>query len=209
MLCDTYTNFLISDNSLFSSGHDSDSEERKENGTPAVRTHVAPKQTPTGGAAAAGGKGLFDDDEEEDNDFFGGKSPKKPDSSKSAEIRVKVLHSCHLVVTVFYFNFSPVVQQKPKPKTHIDLFDDEDEDGDIFSGSASTSTQSKKEVVEKMDKPPEKKANNNLSFLLLIALKNSSELFILLFICFFLCSCINIFLSLDATWGYFHIWSCD
>ncbi|XP_013888877.1 WASH complex subunit FAM21 isoform X2 [Austrofundulus limnaeus] len=125
---------IFPDNRLFSSGQDSDSEERKENGTPAVRTHVAPKQTPTGAAAAAagGGKGLFDDDdeEEEDDDFFGGKSPKKPDS---------------------------IVHKKPKPKTHIDLFDDEDEDGDIFSGSSSISTQSKREFVEKSDKSPEKK----------------------------------------------------
>lgn len=83
-----YLNFLLSDNGLFSSGRDSDLEEGKENGTPAVRTHVAPKQTPPGAAVAGGGKGLFDDDEEEDDDFFGGKSPKKPDSCKSTEIGV-------------------------------------------------------------------------------------------------------------------------
>ncbi|XP_017286612.1 WASH complex subunit 2 isoform X2 [Kryptolebias marmoratus] len=123
---------IFPDNSLFSSGRDSDSEERTENGSPAVRTSIAPKQTPTGAAAGGGGgKGLFDDDEEEDDDFFSGKSLKKPDS---------------------------IVQEKPKPKSHIDLFDDEDdEDGDIFSGRAPPSTQSKREVVEKTDKPSEKK----------------------------------------------------
>uniref|UniRef100_A0A3Q2ZRU5 WASH complex subunit 2C n=1 Tax=Kryptolebias marmoratus TaxID=37003 RepID=A0A3Q2ZRU5_KRYMA len=134
---ETKTNVTVKDNSLFSSGRDSDSEERTENGSPAVRTSIAPKQTPTGAAAGGGGgKGLFDDDEEEDDDFFSGKSLKKPDS----------------------------VQEKPKPKSHIDLFDDEDdEDGDIFSGRAPPSTQSKREVVEKTDKPSEKKPPGAIS----------------------------------------------
>ncbi|KAM4599744.1 WASH complex subunit 2 isoform 4-T4 [Fundulus diaphanus] len=57
-------------------------------------------------------------------------------------------------------DFFSAVQEKPKPKTSIDLFDDEDdEDGDIFGGkhNAATPAQSKREVEEEKDKPPEKK----------------------------------------------------
>lgn len=96
MFCDTQANFVLSANSLFSSERDSDSEERKENGTPAVRTHNAPKQTPTG-AVGGGGKGLFDDEEEEDDDFFSDKSLKNSDSSKWIEIgTVYSIHSALL-----------------------------------------------------------------------------------------------------------------
>lgn len=77
MFCDTQPNFLVSANSLFSSERDSDSND----GTAAVGTHDAPKETPTG-AVGGGGNGLFDDEEEEDDDFFSDKSQKKPDSSK-------------------------------------------------------------------------------------------------------------------------------
>uniref|UniRef100_A0A3P8T689 FAM21/CAPZIP domain-containing protein n=1 Tax=Amphiprion percula TaxID=161767 RepID=A0A3P8T689_AMPPE len=121
---------IFPDNSLFSSGNESDSEERKENGTAPLKTSAASKQVPTGAAAGGGGGGLFDDDDEND-DFFSGKSLKKSDSAK---------------------------QEKPKPKKAIDLFDD-DEDGDIFSNkySAPTPAQSKKDVVEEQVKPPEKK----------------------------------------------------
>lgn len=50
-------------------------------------------------------------------------------------------------------------QEKPKPKKAIDLFDEDDEDGDIFSEkySAPAPAQSKKEVVEEQVKHPEKK----------------------------------------------------
>uniref|UniRef100_A0A1A7X315 Family with sequence similarity 21, member C n=1 Tax=Iconisemion striatum TaxID=60296 RepID=A0A1A7X315_9TELE len=122
---------ILPDNNLFSSGVESDSEQRKENGAPAVKTDVAPKQV-SPGAGGAGGGGLFDDDEEDD-DFFSGKSLKKPDS---------------------------IVQEKSKAKRPIDLFDDEDdEDGDIFSSkySTPTSTQSQREVVVEKEKPPERK----------------------------------------------------
>lgn len=97
------------------------------------------------------------------------------------------------------------MQEKPKPKTHIDLFDDEEEDGDIFKGSAPTSNQSKKEVVEK---PPEKKANRKLELSATDQINNvrfSSNCLAIVF----LCSCSTILLCLDATWGYFHIWSCN
>uniref|UniRef100_A0A3B5LWJ1 FAM21/CAPZIP domain-containing protein n=1 Tax=Xiphophorus couchianus TaxID=32473 RepID=A0A3B5LWJ1_9TELE len=121
---------IFPDNSLFGSGQSSDSEERKENSTPAVRTKTAPTQPLTGaGSGGDGGAGgLFDDDE--DDDFFSGKTLKKSDSA---------------------------VQDKLK--NSIDLFDDEDDDGDIFSGKfkAATPTQSKKESGEEKDKPPEKK----------------------------------------------------
>ncbi|XP_054885666.1 WASH complex subunit 2C isoform X2 [Poeciliopsis prolifica] len=123
---------IFPDNSLFGSGQISDSEERKENGTPGVGTKTAPTQTHTGAAGGGGGgvRGLFDDDE--DDDFFSGKTPKKSDSA---------------------------VQEKAKLKNSIDLFDDEDDDGDIFSGKfkAATPTQSKKESEEEKHKPPEKK----------------------------------------------------
>ncbi|XP_070833544.1 WASH complex subunit 2C isoform X1 [Chaetodon trifascialis] len=118
---------IFPDNSLFSSGNDSDSVGSKENGTPA-----APKQVPTltGGV---GGGGLFDDeDEDDDDDIFSSKSLKKSDSAG---------------------------QEKPKPKKALDLFDEDDEDGDIFSEkySAPAPAQSKKEVVEEPVKHPEKK----------------------------------------------------
>lgn len=121
---------IFPDNNLFSSGNESDSEERKENGTAPLKTSTASKHVLTGAAAHGGGGGLFDEDDEDD-DFFSGKSLKKSDSAK---------------------------QEKPKPKTAIDLFDD-DEDGDIFSDkySAPTQTQTKKDVVEEQVKPPEKK----------------------------------------------------
>lgn len=113
---------------------------------------------------------------------------------------------CVCVYDCVFDLFLSVVQEKPKPKTHIDLFDDEEEDGDIFKGSAPTSTQTKKEVLDKMEKPPEKKANrkfepfatdqkNNVRF-------SSNYVAI-----FFLRSCCTILLCLDAAWGYFHIWS--
>ncbi|XP_008427836.1 WASH complex subunit FAM21 isoform X5 [Poecilia reticulata] len=125
----------LNDNSLFGSGQSSDSEERKENKTPAVGTKTTPAQTLTGAGGGGGGGGgliggLFDDDE--DDDFFSGKTLKKSDSA---------------------------VQEKAKLKNSIDLFDDEDDDGDIFSGKfkAATPTQNKKEPEEEKDKPPEKK----------------------------------------------------
>ncbi|XP_072247086.1 WASH complex subunit 2 isoform X2 [Leuresthes tenuis] len=121
---------IFPDNSLFSSGQESDSEGNKENGTPAVKTNAAPKQVRSLTGGSGGGSGLFDD-EDEDEDFFSGKSLKKSDSA---------------------------VPEKPKPTRAIDLFDDEDdEDGDIFSDkyNAPSVTQSKK--VEEKDKTPEKK----------------------------------------------------
>lgn len=51
------------------------------------------------------------------------------------------------------------VKEKPKPKKVIALFDEDDEDGDIFNEklSAPTPAQSKKEAVEEQGKPPDKK----------------------------------------------------
>ncbi|XP_042357922.1 WASH complex subunit 2 isoform X2 [Plectropomus leopardus] len=68
---------IFPDNSLFSSGNDSDSVESKENGTPAA---PKTKQFPVGAGVSGGGGGLFDD-EDEDDDFFSGKSLKKSDSA--------------------------------------------------------------------------------------------------------------------------------
>ncbi|XP_029962354.1 WASH complex subunit 2 isoform X2 [Salarias fasciatus] len=63
---------IFPDNNLFSSGNESDPEERKENGITAPKTNTISKQV--------GGGGLFDD-EEEDDDFFGSKTLKKADSA--------------------------------------------------------------------------------------------------------------------------------
>ena len=62
------------------------------------------------------------------------------------------------------WGFFAAGQEKPKPKNAIDLFDDDDDDGDIFSEkySAPTPAQSKKEVVEEQVKPPEKKVKINI-----------------------------------------------
>ncbi|KAM9726555.1 WASH complex subunit 2 isoform 3-T3 [Menidia menidia] len=117
---------IFPDNSLFSSGHESDSAESKENGTLSVKGSTAPKQVHIGAIGSGVGSGLFDDEDEED-DFFSGKSLKKTDS---------------------------VAPEKPKPKRAIDLFDDEeDEDGDIFS--APPVTQSKR-VEERDKPPEKK-----------------------------------------------------
>lgn len=52
-------------------------------------------------------------------------------------------------------------QVKPKPKTSIDLFDDDDdEEGDIFGAKYSVTAQNKKGVDEEQIKPPEKKVKN-------------------------------------------------
>lgn len=50
-------------------------------------------------------------------------------------------------------------KDKPKPKKVVDLFDEDDDDGDIFNEkfSAPPPAQSKKEVVEEQGKPPDKK----------------------------------------------------
>uniref|UniRef100_A0A8C7X5A0 FAM21/CAPZIP domain-containing protein n=1 Tax=Oryzias sinensis TaxID=183150 RepID=A0A8C7X5A0_9TELE len=80
---------------------------------------------------ATGGGGLFDNDDEDEDDFFSGNGLKKPNS---------------------------VVQEKPKLKKAVDLFDDEDSE-DIFNEKYSPQlTQSKKEVVvEEKKKSSEKK----------------------------------------------------
>ncbi|XP_035028958.1 WASH complex subunit 2 isoform X3 [Hippoglossus stenolepis] len=64
---------IFPDNSLFSSGKDSDSVESKENGTPVPKTSAPSKAVPAG--AGLGG-GLFDD--EEDDFFNAGKEKPKP-----------------------------------------------------------------------------------------------------------------------------------
>lgn len=150
--------FLSTDNSLFSSGNDSDSVGSKENGSPAPETNAASKQVPTGAAVGGGGSGLFDE-EEEDDDFFSGKSLKKSDSGKCVRIDATTVQ-----VQVGSSPSNPPVfplfsAGQKKPKKAVDLFDEDNEDGDIFSEkySASTPAQSKKEVVEEQVKPPEKK----------------------------------------------------
>ncbi|XP_029691529.1 WASH complex subunit 2 isoform X3 [Takifugu rubripes] len=77
--------------------------------------------------AGFAGGGLFEDDEDDD-DFFGGSSTKKSDSAGPA-----------------------------KTKTPIDLFADDDEDGDIFSEKFSAPAQSKKDIAAESGQHPEKK----------------------------------------------------
>lgn len=58
------------------------------------------------------------------------------------------------------------MQEKSKPKKAIDLFDEDDEDGDIFSEKTSVPApaQNKKEVVaEEHVKHPEKKVQTDFS----------------------------------------------
>lgn len=77
------SHFLPTESSLFSSGNNSESEESKQNGTPAPKTTAPSKLVPVG--AVRGGGGLFDDeedDDDDDDDFFSGKSLKKADSGK-------------------------------------------------------------------------------------------------------------------------------
>lgn len=52
-------------------------------------------------------------------------------------------------------------QEKVKPKKPIDLFADDDEDGDIFSEKYSAPTTSKKEAEKQQTKQPEKKVKTN------------------------------------------------
>lgn len=63
-----------------------------------------------------------------------------------------------------FFLYFPAGKEKPKPKRAVDLFDEDDEDGDIFSDkySVPTPAQSKKEAVEEQAKPPEKKVKINV-----------------------------------------------
>lgn len=72
--------------------------------------------------------------------------PWDPDPSK---------HCC-----CFFFYLFVAGQEKVTPKKTIDLFDDGDEDGDIFSEKYRTPASSKKEVVEEQVKHPEKKVEN-------------------------------------------------
>lgn len=63
-----------------------------------------------------------------------------------------------------YFCSFAAGKEKPKPQKATDLFDEDDEDGDIFSEKYSTPppAQSKKEAVEEQTKPPEKKVTTLL-----------------------------------------------
>lgn len=66
-----------------------------------------------------------------------------------------------------FLHLFSAIQENLKPKTAIDLFDDEEEeDGDIFSDkySAANANQSKKEVVEKTVKTPEKKVSKGMIY---------------------------------------------
>lgn len=64
-----------------------------------------------------------------------------------------------------FFPASSAVKEKHKPKKTIDLFDDDEEDGDIFSEkfSAPALAQSEKEVVEEQGKPPDKKVKISIN----------------------------------------------
>lgn len=154
------SNDLLSTDSLFSSGKASDSVESKENGTQAPKTSAPSKAVPAGAVVAGGG--LFDD---EDDDLFNGKSQQKSDTGKFVRIP-SILQQSRFSwdphpYFVCYFSAG---KEKPKPKTTIDLFYEDDEDGDIFSDkhSVPVPAQSKKEAVVEQAKPPEKKVKINM-----------------------------------------------
>lgn len=68
-------------------------------------------------------------------------------------------------------NFFSPPTEKSKPKKAVDLFDDDDNDeGDIFSGkfSAAPPAQSTKEAVAEKEKQPEKKVKMISQVLLLL-----------------------------------------
>lgn len=155
-------NLLSTDNNLFGSGNNSESVESKENGVPGPKTNAASKQVSTGAGVGGGGGGLFDDDD--DDDFFSGKSLKTSESGEFVRLCTSVLQFrwdplLLIVCWVLLFFIFSAVKDKPKPKKVVDLFDEEDEDGDIFSekSSAPAPAQNKKEVVEEQGKPPDKK----------------------------------------------------
>lgn len=102
-----------------------------------------------------------------------------------------------LVVFFFSFFFS-AGQEKPKPKKAIDLFDDDDEDGDIFSAkySVPTPAQSKKEGVEEQVKYPEKKVNINRNLRLKMMAHSINN-------------CTNDIFSLGVFLFLFFLWSID
>uniref|UniRef100_H3CTE0 FAM21/CAPZIP domain-containing protein n=1 Tax=Tetraodon nigroviridis TaxID=99883 RepID=H3CTE0_TETNG len=88
----------------------------------------APTRQPSS-VAGFGGGGLFEDDnDDDDDDFFGGKSTKKSESAGPE-----------------------------KTKKSVDLFADDDEDGDIFSEKCSTPAQSAKDAAPEPTKCPKKK----------------------------------------------------
>lgn len=111
------------------------------------------KQVPAGGAVAGGG--LFEDEDDED-DFFSGKSQKKPGKCGSipANNRRGSGGTHHFDALVF-----KAQQEKVGAKKPIDLFADDDEDGDIFSEKYSTPAASKKEAEKEQPKQTEKKVN--------------------------------------------------
>lgn len=161
-------NPFSTDNNLFSSGNDSDSVETKENGAPGPKTNASSKQVSTGAGFGGGGSGLFDDDEDED--FFSGKSLKASDSGEfglfSATVHIHVQMGSspfNYVVGVFIF---PAAKDKPKPKKVIDLFDEDDEEGDIFSEKldATAPVQGTKEVAEEKGNPPDKKVPKSIIY---------------------------------------------
>ncbi|KAM9804220.1 WASH complex subunit 2C [Neosynchiropus ocellatus] len=120
---------IFPDNGLFGSGNDSDSLESKDNGSPSTKSLSASKKTASLPSIGGGGiaGGLFDD-EEDDNDFFSGKSTKQSASSGN-----------------------------DKQRKTVDLFAEDDEDGDIFGEKNRAPASTKKAPVEEHLKPPEKK----------------------------------------------------
>ncbi|XP_053731690.1 WASH complex subunit 2 isoform X1 [Synchiropus splendidus] len=120
---------IFPDNGLFGSGNDSDSLESKDNGSPSTKSFSTSKMTPSLPSTGGGGiaGGLFDD-EEDDNDFFSGKSTKQSASSGN-----------------------------DKQRKTVDLFAEDDEDGDIFGEKNKAAALTKKAPVEEQVKPSEKK----------------------------------------------------
>nr|XP_043902136.1 WASH complex subunit 2 isoform X1 [Solea senegalensis] len=105
---------IFPDNSLFSSGNDSDSVASKENGIPVPKANAPPKLVPTGTAVVGGG--LFDDDEEED-DFFSGKAEKDNSKPKKA---VDLFDEDDEDGDIFSNKYSPPTPAQPKKEVVVE-----------------------------------------------------------------------------------------
>lgn len=138
------------DNNLFGAGNDSDSVGSKGDGS-----STAVRQVPAGGAVGGGG-GLFEDEDDED-DFFSSQSQKKP--GKSGTLPCSPFAEALVKCAALTLRFFPARQEKTRGKKAVDLFADDDEDGDIFSEKQSAPATSKKEAEKEQPKVAEKRVN--------------------------------------------------
>lgn len=74
-------------------------------------------------------------------------------------VSVCVSHCIGILTPHFTACWLPLSAGPAKTKTPIDLFADDDEDGDIFSEKFSAPAQSKKDIAAESGQHPEKKVN--------------------------------------------------